>query len=373
VNEDERAGASRRPVVLFCALTGHLGGPTRSLATLLPQLTDFERVLAVPRRGAFADRARNGRITDRVVWIPRTVRLRQLSRILAAARILVWTGRRRRRLAVIHANGTAELNVVAPAAWLFRKRVVVWAHGSELDPSSRRLLPIWVRRLALTWAAVSETAAAVLADAGIRRADVSIIPNPIDDDALAPHQQQDAFVVTFLGSPLPSKGLDLVPDVVRRAGTDIDWLLCTERWHHPMYPDADAPFDELEQFPSDRVRIVGHVTDVAAVYARTSVVFCPSRQESFCRVAAEAMANGIPVVGSAIPALQEVVGDAGILFEPGDAAAAAHAIDRLRRDQSLARELGARGVRRAAAFAPAAVAGAFTQLYDRSPAVRTGR
>ena len=50
----------------------------------------------------------------------------------------------------------------------------------------------------------------------------------------------------------------------------------------------------------------------AAITTRELLPYYP---ESFCRVAAEAMANGIPVIVSSRGALPEVVGDAGIILD----------------------------------------------------------
>lgn len=50
----------------------------------------------------------------------------------------------------------------------------------------------------------------------------------------------------------------------------------------------------------------------AAITTRELLPYYP---ESFCRVAAEAMANGIPVIVSSRGALPEVVGDAGIIID----------------------------------------------------------
>ena len=88
-------------------------------------------------------------------------------------------------------------------------------------------------------------------------------------------------------------------------------------------------------------------------------------QESFCRVAAEAMLNGLPVVGSDLEPVRALLGDeqAGILCPVGDVEAAAKAIVRLATDADLRTELGTEGRRRALAFAPDVVGAQFGEIY----------
>lgn len=64
-------------------------------------------------------------------------------------------------------------------------------------------------------------------------------------------------------------------------------------------------------------------------YKTMDVLAMPSHWEGFGLTAAEAMASGVPVAGSDVPGLREVVGDAGILFPVDDDAALADAIRRL--------------------------------------------
>jgi hypothetical protein len=66
----------------------------------------------------------------------------------------------------------------------------------------------------------------------------------------------------------------------------------------------------------------------------------------------EAMSCGVPVVCANSTALPSTVGDAGLLFEPGDVDALAHALDRLLGDEETRREFARAGLERAAHFSP---------------------
>jgi glycosyltransferase involved in cell wall biosynthesis len=72
-------------------------------------------------------------------------------------------------------------------------------------------------------------------------------------------------------------------------------------------------------------------------------------REQFGRVLIEAMACGVPVVGSRLGEIPYVVGDAGLTFPPGDVSALADQLARVRDETGLARRLGEEGIRRAQA------------------------
>jgi glycosyltransferase involved in cell wall biosynthesis len=70
-------------------------------------------------------------------------------------------------------------------------------------------------------------------------------------------------------------------------------------------------------------------------------------REQFGRVLAEAMACGVPVVGSDVGEVPHVIGDPSLTFPAGDPVALAARLARLRDDRGLAARLSARGVQRA--------------------------
>ena len=109
-------------------------------------------------------------------------------------------------------------------------------------------------------------------------------------------------------------------------------------------------------------RFAGRVGDdeLARLRAQAGLAVVPSRSaETFGLAAAEAMAAGLPVAGSAIGALPELCGSDG-LVTPGDAAALALAV----RARFGDAEAGERGRRRVLSVAsPQAVAAALTAVY----------
>lgn len=86
-------------------------------------------------------------------------------------------------------------------------------------------------------------------------------------------------------------------------------------------------------------------SDLALLMRSATVFAMPSLLESFGNVWAEAMASGVPVVGSKLTCGPEIVpdGEAGLLVNPVDAQETASAIVRLMKDPSLRRTLGRRG------------------------------
>lgn len=102
----------------------------------------------------------------------------------------------------------------------------------------------------------------------------------------------------------------------------------------------------------DRVRFLGRSggRTLAALYTMAEGMVFPSRVESFGLPPLEAMAYGVPVAASTIPAVREVCGDAVLYFNPERPEEIAEAIIRLTSDGALRVELAARARVRAARF-----------------------
>jgi glycosyltransferase involved in cell wall biosynthesis len=102
----------------------------------------------------------------------------------------------------------------------------------------------------------------------------------------------------------------------------------------------------------DGVDVVGRVSDAELVdlYRGASAFLDTSLYEGFGYQVLEAMACGAPVVASDTTSIPEVAGGAALLCPPRDAGAFADALQRVVRDEALARDLRERGFVRAAEF-----------------------
>jgi glycosyltransferase involved in cell wall biosynthesis len=96
------------------------------------------------------------------------------------------------------------------------------------------------------------------------------------------------------------------------------------------------------------ITFTGHISDMEFVreYAKATLAVVPSVYEGFGLPVGEAMACGVPVISTTGGALPEVVGNAGILVPPADAAALEKAIVNLLDHPDYAARLGMAGYKR---------------------------
>jgi alpha-1,3-rhamnosyl/mannosyltransferase len=102
----------------------------------------------------------------------------------------------------------------------------------------------------------------------------------------------------------------------------------------------------------DRIRYLGYVpeSDLPGLVKGTVALLYPSFYEGFGLPAAQAMAAGVPVIGSDRSCLPEVIGDAGILVNPDSVDELRDAIQRVCTSVDLTQQLRTQGRARAERF-----------------------
>ncbi|MFA6455530.1 MAG: glycosyltransferase family 1 protein [Bacteroidota bacterium] len=108
----------------------------------------------------------------------------------------------------------------------------------------------------------------------------------------------------------------------------------------------------VENGLSDSVLDLGRIPkeELKAVYQSARAVVLPSLYEGFGFSMLEAMASGVPAVGARATSITEVVGDAGLLFDPMDDSELAGHLDDILTNESLRISLVSKGTERAKQF-----------------------
>lgn len=184
------------------------------------------------------------------------------------------------------------------------------------------------------------------------RVPTAVVPNWLAPAELAvmhsiapPDDPEGEMRVVAVGSIAPHKGqLVAARAVARVPGAS---LLLVGTVYSREY--AHAVRREL----GDRVAFAGPVDKATALAhtRRAHVLLHASPMESFPLAVLEAMHAGTPIVAARVGGVPEQVEDGrhALLFEPGDAAAAAAALRRLQTEPGLARRLAAAAAQRAEA------------------------
>lgn len=116
------------------------------------------------------------------------------------------------------------------------------------------------------------------------------------------------------------------------------------------------------------IHFAGYVRegDLPALYTDATAFVYPSYFEGFGLPLLEAMACGAPVITGNRTSLPEVVGQAGLLFDPFDIDALSAALGRVIDDGALRQQLRARGLERARAFSWHETARLTLKVYEEA-------
>ncbi|GAA2982091.1 glycosyltransferase involved in cell wall biosynthesis [Microbacterium terrae] len=187
---------------------------------------------------------------------------------------------------------------------------------------------------------------------------IRVVENGVDTDAFQPPvrtESGDRTRVMFVGRVVAEKGPDVLLRAVAALGRDdVDVVIVGSQGFDPKA--ALSPYEQELRALADAVP--GTVSfrpfvDRAALPGQlqsADVFVAPSRwAEPSGLTIGEAMATGLPVIASDIGGIPSVIGDAGLLVEPGDAPALAAGLGALLDDDSRRAALGARARERAQA------------------------
>ena len=160
----------------------------------------------------------------------------------------------------------------------------------------------------------------------------------------------DELRVLSVGRLEQEKNPLMLADIIARlAGADPRWrlIVCGEG---PLEEGLRRRLDELGAAGHAELRgYVSHDRGLRDVYRSSHALLHVSWTEGLPQVLFEAFAARLPVVATAVGGVPAATGDAALLIEPGDAAAAASALQRLAGAPQLRERMVAAGVQRVAA------------------------
>ncbi len=188
----------------------------------------------------------------------------------------------------------------------------------------------------------------ITAQLGVRYDAMDVVPVGVDHTVFRPMPEipkRPGRLMTTASADVPMKGLRHLLEAVAKLRTERDVELTVIGQPRD---ESGAPRLIRELGIERAVHFVSGVdqTRIVELYGEAQVAVVPSLYEGFSLPAIEAMACGVPVVGTTGGAIPEVVGTDGetaLLVPPADAGALATAIGRLLDDAELRDRIGSAG------------------------------
>lgn len=235
-----------------------------------------------------------------------------------------------------------------------------WENVARRDLRYRMLSPVRAYCLgkSLLMAAGSKSAASVMRGLGYAKP-IYITPLlgvsedlffPQDASTLRARITRRPFLIGYVGRFKHQKGVGTLLKAAASLNRDIDWHLALVGGG----PEEDKYLQAVRTFgigdrvslhppvPHDGVPDYLNCFDVLALPSRTT----PTWKEQFGHVLVEAMACGVPVVGSSSGAIPDVMGEAGLVFAEGDTRDLSAKLTALHDDAPLRERLRETGLQR---------------------------
>jgi glycosyltransferase involved in cell wall biosynthesis len=356
-------GAGGSPRVLHVITRMNVGGPARHLLAIGPALRarGFDTLIAFgtpePEEGELRPPVEEPSV--RVASLRRPIDPAADQRAITDLTRLI----RRYRPHVVHTH-TAKAGALGRSAARRVKTpaIVHTFHGHVLEgyfasPANSAFLAVERRLARRTDAllAVSESTRQELLGLGIGKPEQwRVVPlaldlDPLLDSTTEPGEARGWLdlpegvpVVGIVGRLVPIKNHGLFLEAAARVAAERPDAVFAIAGDGELRGLLEA---EARQVLGERVRFLGWVDDLPALYAALDVVVLTSLAEGTPVAVIEAMAAGRPVVATDVGGVGAVVedGESAFLLPSGDAGAIADAVLRLLEDRTLRSEMGAKG------------------------------
>lgn len=310
-----------------------------------------------PRRGV-GGMGRAARVLARPAAAARLLSVRRYGTDASSLRLMFaaapWLRMGAYDAVLAHFAPNAQVVAKLRDAGVLQGGLVAFLHGSDIAGAQRGELDFLFAHVD-RFVAVSEDLRRRAVALGAPEERVAVVYNGVDTEWFSPPERRSGDGVTRLVTVArlaPVKGLEHAVEAVGALPASV-----RESVRYDIVGDGELRGALQERI--ERAGLRGVVTlrgalppeGVRNALWSAEVFVFPSLNEGLGIAAIEAMACGLPVIGSRVGGIPEVVvdGETGTLVPPGDAGALSAAIERLVRDAALRRAMGDAGRARACA------------------------
>ena len=216
---------------------------------------------------------------------------------------------------------------------------------------------------------------AVFIKRGLSAENAPLIPGSgVDDDKFKPVSTKSGFgknkrplVIGCASRLLRDKGISELIEAVKilEKNYHIELQVAGDIFH--KNPSSCTPQEIEEWSKISSVTFLGKVSDMVGFWQGCDVAILPSHREGFPKALLEAAACGLPLLGSDVPGVREIVVDGvnGLLFAKGDCQDIARKIEKIYADQEFRQSAGkaSREVIKSRGLSNHAVEAAFVALF----------
>jgi glycosyltransferase involved in cell wall biosynthesis len=345
------------------------GGQEKQTLELIKGLKDNYRFLVVAEKGRFSETASG--VAD---IFERALRRRDIRRSIAEVKDIIAA----QEVDIVH---TLELRgnligrmAVRSSVRRRRPKVVATRHEFVYSPffSARKRLTRLAygaverftqgycdRYIAVSQALKQE----LVAKLKVSEDKVTVIPNGVPESAGRSTTEKQP-VVGYIGRLIPEKGLDDLIEAARMVLDDWPAARFVVVGEGPYLPHIRKRLNDLGL--GQAFEIVGQVHDVEAQIDRFMFLVLPSKHEGFPMVVLEAMRLGVPVIGTKVGGIPEIIRDGrnGFLVEAGRPEELARAILELLQDERRREAMGCQAEKTAEDFAAGKMTARTQAVYE---------
>lgn len=270
-------------------------------------------------------------------------------RIMSLSRLL-----RKEHVTILHAHGYFGSTFGRFAAIIARVPVIISHVHSTYSGYSKR--NIFIERLLSRFSDAIICISKAVRDfvikvEGVSEKKVHVIYNGINSPTVSKKASRhalglsdDDIVIITVASLTPHKGHRVLIDAIKIIATKFRIIRLLIVGEGPLGNSLRLYTDKLNL--SSNIIFTGQRTDIYELLSQSDIFVLPSVEREGLGIALiEAMASGLPVIGSRVGGIPEVIEENtnGLLFRPGDAGELAGAIERLVSNRRLREQMGDNG------------------------------